>query len=89
MTEVWTRTEASLPLEWHLDSLRCTSVGSITTLTSDRWLAVAVGPDGERLEGDGGSPEQALTNLAAKLRERRGSISGEEGTRRILPRPND
>ena len=64
--------EAALPLEWHLDSLHCTSLGSITKLEPDRWQAVAVGPHGERLEADGHSAEQALATLTVKLRERRG-----------------
>jgi hypothetical protein len=76
MTEAWVRMEAALPLEWHLDALRCTSTGSLTALTPDHWLAVAVGPDDEQLEGEGSSAEQALAHLAVKLRERRGSISG-------------
>jgi hypothetical protein len=68
--------EASLPLGWHLESLRCVSIGSITALKPDRWLAVAIGPGGERLDSEGASPDQTLNALAVKLRERRGSISG-------------
>jgi hypothetical protein len=57
--------EASLPLGWHLDSLRCTSIGSITSLSSDRWLAVATGPGGERLDSEGASPDQLSTSWPA------------------------
>jgi hypothetical protein len=68
--------EASLPLGWHLESLRCVSIGSVTALQPDRWLAVAIGPGHERLDPEGASPDQALNVLARKLRQRRGSISG-------------
>jgi hypothetical protein len=76
MTEVWTRTEASLPLGWWIDSLRCASTGLAPHLRSDRWIAIAMGPEGESLQGEGGSADQAMANLANRLREWRGSISG-------------
>jgi len=76
MTEVWVRTEASLPLGWWIDSLRCASNGLAPHLRSDRWIAIAKGPEDETIEGEGGSADQAMANLANKLRERQGSISG-------------
>jgi len=44
--------------------------------TACRWIAIAKGPEDETIEGEGGSADQAMANLANKLRERQGSISG-------------
>jgi hypothetical protein len=40
------------------------------------WEAWAAGPKGERIEGEGDFPEQALLALAAKLAPLRGKPSG-------------
>lgn len=51
---------------------RCSSRGQ----PSDRWVAVAVGPAGEKLEVEGGEPVAALCALARLLRPIRGAMSG-------------
>lgn len=76
LNEAWVRTSAALPLGWWLDSLQCASNGLAPHLRSDRWRAIAIGPDDERIEGEGGGPIEALNVLAVKLRERRGPVSG-------------
>jgi len=38
-------------------------------IRGETWVAWARGPKGERLEGDGDSPQDALVRLAANLRE--------------------
>jgi hypothetical protein len=76
MDTAWVETEAALPLGWHLDSLRCASTGLAPAQRSDRWLAVAVGPAGEKLEAEGQVPVAALSALARLLRALRGPMSG-------------
>ena len=76
MDRAWVQTEAAMPLGWHLDSLRCASTGLAPEQRSDRWLAVAVGPAGEKLEAEGGEPVAALGALARELLPLRGSMSG-------------
>ena len=76
LTEAWTRREASLPLGWHLDSLRCASGGLAPEQRSTRWIAVAVGPAGEKLEAEGGEPVAALGALTRLLVPIRRTMSG-------------
>jgi hypothetical protein len=42
----------------------------------ETWVAWARGPNDERVEGEGGSPEQALSALANKLTPLRGDPNG-------------
>ena len=76
MDSAWIEIEAAMPLGWHLDSLRCASTGLAPEQRSDRWVAVAVGPAGEKLEAEGLEPVAALGALARLLRRIRGSMSG-------------
>jgi len=68
--------QAAMPLGWHLDSLRCASTGLAAEQRSDGWVAVAVGPAGEKLEAEGGEPVAALGALARLLVPIRGRMSG-------------
>jgi hypothetical protein len=77
MDRAWIETEAAMPLGWHLDSLRCASTGLAPEQRSDRWLAVAIGPAGEKLEAEGGEPVAALGALARLLQRIRGTMSGQ------------
>jgi hypothetical protein len=43
---------------------------------SETWVAWARGPDGGRVEGEGESPEQALADLANKLKPIQGNPNG-------------
>jgi hypothetical protein len=76
MDTAWVDTEAAMPLGWHLDSLRCASTGLAPEQRSSSWVAVAVGPAGEKLEPEGGEPVAALGALARLLRPIRGTMSG-------------
>jgi hypothetical protein len=76
LTEAWTQASAALPLGWWLEGLRCASTGLAPHLRDDRWRAIACGPNDECLEAEGVGPIEALNNVAVKLRERRGSLSG-------------
>ena len=76
MDRAWVETEAAMPLEWHLDPLRCASTGLVPEQRSDRWLAVAVGPAGQKVEAEGDEPVAALGALARLLVPIRGRMSG-------------
>ena len=76
LNTAWVETEAAMPLGWHLDSLRCASTGLAPDQRSSRWVAVALGPAGEKLEAEGGQPVAALGALARLLRRIRGTMSG-------------
>jgi len=65
-----------MPLGWHLDSLRCASTGLAPEQRSDRWVAVAVGPAGEKVEAEAGEPVGALGALARLLVPIRGTMNG-------------
>jgi len=76
MDRAWVETDAAMPLGWHLDSLRCASTGLAPEQRSDRWLAVAIGPHGEKVEAEDGEPVAALEALARLLVPIRGRMSG-------------
>jgi hypothetical protein len=76
LTQAWTTASASLPLEWRL---MCVVLGPrevAPVIRSESWLAWAVGPNGERAEGLGSHPAQALLDLATKLQPLRGNRNG-------------
>jgi hypothetical protein len=69
LSQAWVAAEASRPLGWKLTGLVLTD--------GDDWLATARGSeDGQRAEGRGGYPEQALRRLAEELARLRGSANG-------------
>jgi hypothetical protein len=74
LNRAWIEASAALPLEWRLEGLTCASEGLALQQRSDRWRAWALGPNGQRIEGDG--PIAALNALALELRPLRGSVSG-------------
>ena len=76
LNRAWIAAAAALPLEWRLDGVTCASTGLAPEQRSDRWLAWAVGPKGERIEGEGSGPVSALNALARELEPLRGSLSG-------------
>ncbi len=76
LNKAWIAASAALPLEWHLDGLTCASTGLAPELCSDRWRAWPVGPNGERVEGEGEGPVSALNTLARELEPLRGALSG-------------
>lgn len=76
MDRAWVETAAAMPSGWHLDSLRCASNGLEPHNRSDRWVAVAAGPDGEELQAQNDDPVAALLALARLLRTLRGPMTG-------------
>ena len=70
LAAAWTATQATLPAGWELDGVRCASAGLAPHERSDRWLAVARGPDDTTLEGEGLDAVEALADLLAHLRRR-------------------
>lgn len=68
LESAWRTAEAALPPGWELDGLRCQSGGLSTELRSDRWRAVARGPGGATLAGEGQTALEALEDLTRKLR---------------------
>jgi hypothetical protein len=63
----WAATERGLPNGWTFDSLRCASSSLAPEDRSDRWRALAIGPDGEEAEGRGLTPESAMAELVSSL----------------------
>lgn len=76
LTQAWTRAEASLPLEWSLRGVALGPREVDPAIRTAKWVAWARGPNGERVEGDGESPEQALSDLTKKLKPMQGNPNG-------------
>lgn len=68
LNRAWIEAEAALPAGWHLDSIRCASTGLAPDQRSERWLALATGPNGKTRQGDGEDAISALEALARELR---------------------
>ena len=75
LTQAWTKAEAALPLEWSLMGVVRGPREVDPQIRSENWVAWARGPKGERAEGQGSFPAQALLDLAAKLEPLRGSMN--------------
>ena len=68
LSQAWISAEASLPLGWQLSGLY---------RFEELWVSLAEGPEfDDYLSGSGGYAEQALRELADRLRERRGPAHG-------------
>ena len=76
LNRAWISAEAALPLEWRIEGVTCASTGLQPEQRSDRWRASATGPTGERIQGEGDGPIQALQALARALAPLRGSVRG-------------
>jgi hypothetical protein len=76
LNRAWITAEASLPLGWRLEGLTCASSGLQPEQRSDRWRAMAAGPNGEAVQGEDDHAIGALNTLARELRVLRGSRSG-------------
>ena len=68
LTQAWTKASAALPLKWRLMGVVLGPREADPVIRSETWVAWARGPLGERVEGQGTFPEQALRDLAEKLR---------------------
>jgi hypothetical protein len=70
LSKAWTAAAAALPLGWRLMGVATgPRVADPATHSGDEWCAWARGPNGEKVEGRGAVAEQALNNLATRLRE--------------------
>jgi hypothetical protein len=69
LSEIWRKTQASLPAGWMLDSLRCASEGLAPDQRSDDWIAVALGPSGEERQARAADPVAALERLVPIVRD--------------------
>jgi hypothetical protein len=78
LTQAWTRAEAALPREpgWSIRGVVLGPREVDPVIRAAVWVAWARGPKGERVEAEGHIPEQALTNLAEKLKPIQGKVSG-------------
>jgi hypothetical protein len=76
LTQAWTRAEASKPLGWTLQGGVLGPREVDPHVRSEKWVAWARGPIGERVEGEGEIPEQALVDPATKLKAIRPNPNG-------------
>ena len=82
LTRLWVRASASLPLGWHLAGVMRREIASQwapagSATGADEWVALALEAGGPgSAVGTGTSPEQALANLAERLRQMRGNPTG-------------
>ena len=70
LTECWRGGMAAKPSDWRLMGVVCGPREVDPNIHSaEEWCAWASGPKGERVEGRGGSPEDALIQLSFRLKE--------------------
>jgi hypothetical protein len=68
LSQAWVSAEASLPLGWQISGL---------WRFDDLWIALSEGPTfDDYLSGSGMYADQALRQMADRLRERRGPTTG-------------
>jgi hypothetical protein len=68
--------ETSLPHQWSIRGVALGPRQADPVIRSETWVAWARGPNGERVEGEGDSPEQAMADLANELRPIRSDPNG-------------
>jgi hypothetical protein len=76
LTQARVRASAALPLERRLIVVSLGPRETDPVIRSAAWCAWAKGPNGERAEGIGPFPQDALYNLAERLRLVRGDPNG-------------
>ena len=70
LTECWRDAMAAKPSTWKLMGVACGPREVDPKVRSaEEWCAWARGPDGERIEGPGSGPGDALLQLAGELRK--------------------
>jgi hypothetical protein len=69
LTESWIAAAASLPTDWRLMGVALGPREVDPRIGSELWVAWARGPDGERIDGQGKSPEEALDALTSAKRK--------------------
>jgi hypothetical protein len=69
LTKAWRAAEAACPAEWQVVGVVRGPREAVELMATPDWVAWARGPHGgERVEGQGASPEAALRDLAERLR---------------------
>ena len=66
--KLWNAAMAAKPSDWTLRGVVCGPRWADPVIHGSRWAAWATGPNGERLQGDGPSPHDALTAMTVQLR---------------------
>ena len=70
LTECWRDVWAAKPSAWHLMGVACgPREADPKTHGAEEWCAWARGPEKERVEGRGPSPNEALGDLTVQLKE--------------------
>jgi hypothetical protein len=67
LTESWNAAEAALPVGWELMGVVRGPRDADPQIRSEAWVAWMRSPEGIRVEGEGDSPEQALSALAENM----------------------
>jgi len=69
LTEAWLAAETARPREWDVMGVVRGPREANPKINGHDWVAWAKGPHaGERVQGEGGSPQEALLDLANRLR---------------------
>ncbi len=68
LTELWNGAMAAKPSDWMLAGVVCGPREVDPAIHGSGWLACATGPNGQRLQGSGGSPHDALVALTVLLK---------------------
>ncbi len=69
LTQDWTAAEATLPPEWRLMGVVRGPREVDPQIRGDSWMASARGPDGQRVDGEGDTPDAALRDFVANTRK--------------------
>ena len=67
LTECWRGAMAAKPSDWTLRGVVCGLREVDPAIRSSAWVAWAIGPIRERLQGEGDSPHDALVALTVQL----------------------
>ena len=65
---IWNEVEGGLAPCWHVDSLRCASIGLEPQQRSDEWIGMAVADDGREVRYQASTPAKALRGLTELTR---------------------
>ena len=68
LTEAWRSAEAAMPPGWEIRGVVRGPREAEPLIRGVAWVAWAVGPNDERLSGNGDSPREALMTLTVQLR---------------------
>ncbi len=68
LTQDWTAAEATLPRDWRLMGVVRGPREVDPAIRSESWVAWARGPAGERVDGQGDTPDGALRDFVKRMR---------------------